>query len=148
MRIERIAFIAILALLMVCLFTRLQVDCQPEPIEITIEAVEPADNEQVLLFEATAYYEGDITSTGTKPIAYRTASVDKNVIPYGTEFTIDAFPDIVWIADDCGNSWSDERSHTGYYKHIRGNRLDLRLPTRKDCMNFGRQEVKVIIIGD
>ena len=101
---------------------------------------------ETLTFEATAYYYGHTTSTGTSPIAYRTAAVDSRIMPYGTEFTVDAFPDVIWIAEDCGNYWSDEVSRSGYYRHIRGNRIDLRMPDKRTCLEFGRQEVKVRVV--
>ena len=101
---------------------------------------------ETLLFEATAYYYGNITSTGTSPVAYQTAAVDPRIIPYGTRFTVDAFPGVVWVAEDCGNFWSDEVSRSGYFRHIRGNRIDLRMPDKQTCLEFGRQEVEVEVI--
>jgi len=99
---------------------------------------------KVLIMEATAYCCGNITSTGVTPIAGRTVAVDPRVIPYGSKLIINGQPG--YIAEDCGNYWSDERSHTGYYKHIRGNRIDIYMPSRAECMEFGRKEVLVEII--
>ena len=101
---------------------------------------------KTMVFEATAYCYGNITSTGTSPVAYRTAAVDPRIIPYGTEFTVDAFPGVVWVAEDCGNFWSDEVSRSGYYRHIRGNRIDLRMPDKHTCLEFGRQTVEVEVL--
>ena len=106
---------------------------------------EPVES-KAMIFEATAYYYGNVTSTGTSPVAYRTAAVDPRIIPYGTEFTVDAFPGVVWVAEDCGNFWSDEVSRSGYYRHIRGNRIDLRMPDKQTCLEFGRRQVEVRVI--
>lgn len=92
--------------------------------------------------EATAYYYGDITSTGTSPVAGRTVAVDPKVIPYGTKLTIDGVGG--YAAEDCGNSWSGElSSHTGYYKHVRGNRIDIYMESKEEALRWGRREVEV-----
>lgn len=112
-----------------------------EPVPVEIEEIK-----ETMMFEATAYCYGNVTSTGTSPIAYRTAAVDPKVIPYGTEFTLDAFPGVIWIAEDCGNSCSDQVSRSGYYAHVRGNRIDLRLSSQQECLEFGRREVRLEVI--
>ena len=93
--------------------------------------------------EATAYCHGTVTSTGTSPAAGRTVAVDPSVIPYGSKLAIDGVSG--YIAEDCGNYWSDEMSHTGYYKHIRGNRIDLFVSDYETAITFGRREVIVEI---
>ena len=124
-----------------------QIDSAPaRPIYALPDKVMKFEPVKTLTFEATAYYYGNITSTGTSPVAYQTAAVDPRIIPYGTRFTVDAFPGVVWVAEDCGNFWSDEVSRSGYFRHIRGNRIDLRMPDKQTCLEFGRQQVEVEVV--
>jgi 3D (Asp-Asp-Asp) domain-containing protein len=108
------------------------------------EAIDmPSEPSRILTMEATAYCHGAVTSRGTVPTVGRTVAVDPNVIPYGSKLTIDGVSG--YIAEDCGNYWSDGRSHTGYYKHIRGNRIDIFVADYQTAINFGRREVLVEI---
>jgi 3D (Asp-Asp-Asp) domain-containing protein len=123
---------------------------EPTPYTTTIaeyrqlEAIDqPEEPSRILVMEATAYCHGTVTSTGTSPAAGRTVAVDPSVIPYGSKLAIDGVSG--YIAEDCGNYWSDEMSHTGYYKHIRGNRIDLFVSDYETAITFGRREVIVEI---
>jgi 3D (Asp-Asp-Asp) domain-containing protein len=123
---------------------------EPTPCTTTIaeyrqlEAIDqPEEPSRILVMEATAYCHGTVTSTGTSPAAGRTVAVDPSVIPYGSKLAIDGVSG--YIAEDCGNYWSDEMSHTGYYKHIRGNRIDIFMSSKQECLSFGRREVLVEI---
>lgn len=82
--------------------------------------------------EATAYYEGSITSTGTTPTPYHTLAVDPKVIPYGSKVYIPEFNKI-FIAEDCGSA-------------IKGKKVDIYLPTKDDCLKFGRKNLKIFIL--
>lgn len=89
-------------------------------------------------FIATAYCQGNITSTGTTPIEGRTLAVDPKVIPYGTRvhITCDTYPEIngIYIAEDCGGA-------------IKGNRLDIYINNYSRAMDFGVRRVKVSVLN-
>lgn len=123
---------------------------EPTPYTTTIaeyrqlEAIDlPTEPSRILVMEATAYCHGTVTSTGTSPTVGRTVAVDPSVIPYGSKLTIDGVSG--YIAEDCGNNWSDEMSHTGHYKHIRGYRIDIFVKDYQTAIQFGRREVLVEI---
>lgn len=123
---------------------------EPTPCTTTIaeyrqlEAIDqPEEPSRILVMEATAYCHGTVTSTGTRPTVGRTVAADTRMLPYGTKLVIDGVPG--YVVEDCGNYWSDEMSHTGYYKHIRGNRIDIFMSSKQECLSFGRREVLVEI---
>lgn len=72
-----------------------------------------------------------ITSTG-KQIKEGYVAVDPKVIPYGTRLYIDGYG--VAVAEDTGGA-------------IRGNRIDIYMPSKDDCIEWGVQNRKVFIIG-
>jgi len=123
---------------------------EPTPYTTTIaeyrqlEAIDkPEEPSRILVMEATAYCHGTVTSTGTSPTVGRTVAADTRILPYGTKLVIDGVSG--YVVEDCGNYWSDEMSHTGYYKHIRGNRIDIFVADYQTAINFGRREVLVEI---
>ena len=82
--------------------------------------------------KATAYTHTDagcdkITATGTT-VHWGTVAVDPKMIPYGTKMFIVSndgkYVYGVSTAEDCGGS-------------IKGNRIDLYMPTTSQCLNFG-----------
>lgn len=144
-----IGMIMILLVLLVVRYTNAVI---PEPMPITttiaeyrqLEAIDqPEEPSRTLVMEATAYCHGTVTSTGTTPTPGRTVSVDPRVIPYGSNLIIDGVSG--YVAEDCGNNWSDERSNTGHYKHIRGYRIDIFVTDYQTAIQFGRREVIVEI---
>lgn len=117
---------------------------QIEFLESEVERLEVEYDElkrsMVLLgtFEATAYTD-DVesqgkwvgeTASGMKP-QVGVVAVDPKVIPLGTELFVEGYGNA--IAGDVGGA-------------IKGNRVDLFMETRENCMEFGRQNVKVWII--
>ena len=93
-------------------------------------------------FKATAYTHTDagcdtITATGTT-VRWGTVAVDPRVIPYGTRMFIvtndGSFVYGVATAEDCGGS-------------IKGNRLDLYMPTYSQCIQFGVRNCTVYFLG-
>ena len=76
---------------------------------------------------ATAYCDGNITSTGTTP-KIGTISVDPAVIPYGTRLHVEGYGD--GYAEDCGSD-------------IVGYRIDVYHYDREWCKNWGRKRVRV-----
>ena len=92
--------------------------------------------------KATAYTHTDkgcdmITATGTT-VRWGTVAVDPKVIPYGTKMFI-VSNDGKYIyglsaAEDCGGS-------------IKGNRIDLYMPTTSECFTFGVRNCTVYFLG-
>lgn len=82
-------------------------------------------------FTLVAYYQGNKTSTGTKPTANRTIAVDPRVIPYGSKVYIEGYG--TYIAEDCGGG-------------IKGNMIDIYMNTYNECVQFGRRKAKVYIV--
>ena len=86
-------------------------------------------------FEATAYANDTITSTGSMPIVGQTIAVDPDVIPYGTTVYIEAGNySGYYIAEDCGGA-------------INGNMIDIYMSTESECISWGRRDVEVYIMG-
>ena len=91
---------------------------------------------------ATAYTHTDegcdgITSTGTQ-VHWGTVAVDPRYIPYGTRMFIVAsngsFVYGIAVAEDCGGD-------------IKGDRMDLYMPTYEQCMEFGRRVCTLYYLG-
>ena len=91
---------------------------------------------------ATAYTLTDegcdrITATGTA-VHWGTAAVDPRYIPYGTRMFIMASDGSyvygLTVAEDCGGD-------------IKGDRIDLYMPTFEECMDFGRRRCTVYFLG-
>jgi len=91
---------------------------------------------------ATAYTHTDagcdqITATGTT-VHWGTAAVDPRYIPYGTRMFIMASDGSyvygLTVAEDCGGD-------------IKGDRIDLYMPTFQECMDFGRRRCTVYFLG-
>ena len=93
-----------------------------------VKTVEPSRGERVLICEATAYCQGVITKTGTKPVEGRTVGVDPNIIPLGSKLTINGVSG--YIAEDTGSA-------------VKGYVVDLYLTSFDRCIQFGRQMVRV-----
>lgn len=91
---------------------------------------------------ATAYTHTDdgcdfITSTGTT-VRWGTVAVDPRYIPYGTRMFIQAsngsYVYGIAVAEDCGGD-------------IKGDRMDLYMPTYEQCIEFGRRVCTVYFLG-
>ena len=92
--------------------------------------------------KATAYTHTDkgcdkITATGTT-VHWGTVAVDPKLIPYGTKmFIVSNDGKFVYglsAAEDCGGS-------------IKGNRIDLYMPTTKQCFSFGVRNCTIYFLG-
>lgn len=100
-----------------------------------IASANRSDGTRVRIFTATAYTDNvqsqgkwvGQTATGMKP-QVGVVAVDPNVIPLGTKMYIEGYGNA--IAGDTGGA-------------IKGNRIDLFMNTQKECINFGRRQVKV-----
>ncbi len=109
-----------------------------EQLEQLKDRIEEIESLEIYSMEATAYTD-DIasqgkwlgqTATGVKP-EKGVVAVDPKVIPLGTKLYITGYGKA--IAGDTGGA-------------IKGNKIDLFLPNRGDCMRFGRQKVKVRVV--
>lgn len=78
-------------------------------------------------FEITCYSLRGTTASG-RPVGDDVVAVDPDVIPLGSHIVIDGIGERV--AADTGGS-------------IKGNRLDIWMSSRDDCIQFGRQHRKV-----
>lgn len=92
-----------------------------------------------LICSTTAYTAdaGSKTSSGMtvkrNPNGVSTVAVDPNVIPLGSSLYIEGYG--YAVAADTGSS-------------IKGNVVDVYFDNSSDCYNWGRQTVKVTILGD
>ena len=109
---------------------------------ITLASGEVLTYKSSKTFKATAYTHTDAgcnttTATGTT-VRWGTVAVDPKVIPYGTRMFImttdGSFVYGVATAEDCGGA-------------IKNNRIDLYMPTNKQCINFGRRDCIVYFLG-
>lgn len=91
---------------------------------------------------ATAYTHTDrgcdlVTATGTT-VRWGTVAVDPRYIPYGTRMFIMASDGSyiygIATAEDCGGD-------------IKGDRMDLYMPTYQQCMEFGRRRCTLYFLG-
>jgi 3D (Asp-Asp-Asp) domain-containing protein len=87
---------------------------------------------QRMLMEATAYCLRGRTASGTR-VQRGVVAVDRRVIPLGTRLYVEGYGPAV--ARDTGGA-------------IRGRRVDIWLPSRSQCMNWGRRRVRVIVNYD
>lgn len=94
------------------------------------------------IIRATAYTQTDpgcdgITATGTN-VRRGTVAVDPRYIPYGTRMFIQTVSGSyvygIAVAEDCGGD-------------IKGDRMDLYLPTYEECREFGRRVCTVYFLG-
>ncbi len=97
--------------------------------------------DRTMKVKASAYTHTDAgcnktTATGTK-VRWGTVAVDPKLIPYGTKMFIVSndgkFVYGVSAAEDCGGS-------------IKGKRIDLYMPTTKQCLNFGLRNCTVYFL--
>lgn len=103
-----------------------------------VEAAAPSGKE--LTVEATAYTatcEGcsGITATGINLIDnpnQKVISVDPSVIPLGSKVYVEGYGEA--IAGDTGGA-------------IKGNKIDVFIPSKQEAINFGRKQLKVTILN-
>lgn len=88
---------------------------------------------RTLNMEVTAYAPtGNPTKSGVMPQVGRTIAVDPNVIPLGSKVYIEGIG--YRIAEDTGGA-------------IKGNIIDLFMGSESECIEFGRQNLKIQILG-
>ncbi|MCY0875063.1 MAG: 3D domain-containing protein [Firmicutes bacterium] len=104
---------------------------QPAPVIASRSASSLVTNES-LTAVATAYANpGGFTATGA-PAGYGDIAVDPSVIPLGTKLYVPGYG--YGVADDTGGA-------------IQGYRIDLCFDSVSQALSFGRQVVKVYILG-
>jgi 3D (Asp-Asp-Asp) domain-containing protein/LysM repeat protein len=112
----------------------------PAPAESAPAAEAAAPNSKEIIVEATAYTascEGcsGITATGIDLLSnpnQKVISVDPSVIPLGSKVYVEGYGEA--IAGDTGGA-------------IKGNKIDIFIPTKQEAINFGRKQVKVTILN-
>ncbi len=109
---------------------------------ITLPTGEVLTYTDTATIRATAYTHTDegcdfITATGTT-VRWGTVAVDPRYIPYGTRMFIAAqngsYVYGIAVAEDCGGD-------------IKGDRMDLYMPTYEQCMEFGRRVCTIYFLG-
>lgn len=109
---------------------------------ITLPTGEVLTYTHTATIRATAYTQTDpgcdgITATGTN-VRRGTVAVDPRYIPYGTRMFIrtvsGSYVYGIAVAEDCGGD-------------IKGDRMDLYLPTYEECREFGRRVCTVYFLG-
>lgn len=86
---------------------------------------------QIEFFTVTAYtWTGCRTATGSWP-RRGTVAVDPTIIPLGTRLYVEGYGEAV--AADTGGA-------------IKGRKLDVYLPTRDECIEWGRREVEIQVL--
>ena len=70
------------------------------------------------------------TYTGTEPTEGRTIAVDPDVIPLGSEVIIDGK---TYVAEDIGGA-------------IKGNHIDIYFDSHEEALEWGKQEIEVIVV--
>ena len=78
-------------------------------------------------------HTGNRTKTGVHPKARRTIAVDPKVIPLNSYVYIEGWG--IYHAEDTGGK-------------VRGNRIDIFLDSKEDCIKNGIKKAKVYKIGD
>jgi 3D (Asp-Asp-Asp) domain-containing protein/LysM repeat protein len=112
----------------------------PAPAESAPAAEAAAPSSKEIIVEATAYTascEGcsGITATGIDLLSnpnQKVISVDPSVIPLGSKVYVEGYGEA--IAGDTGGA-------------IKGNKIDIFIPTKQEAINFGRKQVKVTILN-
>lgn len=94
-------------------------------------------NGKKMIVKASAYTSspkegGALTYTGHK-CKWGVIAVDKNVIPLYTKVYIPQF-DMVFVALDTGSA-------------IRGNKIDIWMPTRKQALEWGIKTIDIVVLG-
>ena len=109
---------------------------------ITLPTGEVLTYTKTTTVRATAYTQTDpgcdwLTATGTN-VRRGTVAVDPRFIPYGTRMFImtptGSYVYGIAVAEDCGGD-------------IKGDRMDLYLPTYEECREFGRRVCTVYFLG-
>ncbi|MGL4655063.1 MAG: 3D domain-containing protein [Sarcina sp.] len=95
-----------------------------------------APSGNTISMQSTAYYQGSVTATGTRPKrnpnGLSTVAVDPRVIPLGSKLYIEGYG--YAVAEDTGGA-------------IKGNIVDVFLNSAEECRNWGRRNVKVTIVA-
>lgn len=110
---------------------------QPEVVQSNVE--EPSSGKELMVTATayTAYCEG---CSGTTAIGIdlrsnpnqKVIAVDPNIIPLGSKVWVEGYGEA--IAGDTGGA-------------IKGNKIDVFIPTRNDALQWGRKQVKIKILN-
>lgn len=86
---------------------------------------------KTITVEATAYYVGNRTASGTTPRANRTIAASSNY-SFGTKMYIPALGN-TYVVEDRGGA-------------VTGNKIDIYFNTREECVRFGRRSLQVQVL--
>ena len=99
----------------------------------------PKNYTRIVSGSSTAYYGGGNTASG-RPAKVGHVAVNPEIIPYGTKLYIVATDGTVYgyaIAADTG----------GFVNHSTNTVVDVYLDTYDDCVQWGRKNVNVYVLG-
>ena len=101
---------------------------------------------RVITMMATAYtHTGYNTASGVYPTSNNSIAGDPAILPLGTMVLIDGCGPYRVEDTGCRNGVV---APDGYYQHIQGNRIDIFMETKAECIEFGRKEVRVTILRE
>jgi len=104
---------------------------QGQRSKAVIASRQPTHVERIIAMEASAYtHTGNRTLTGAYP-EVGTIAVDPKIIPLGTRLWVEGYG--YGVAQDTG-------------KAIKGNKLDVFMETKKECLYWGRRTVRVYVL--
>lgn len=131
------AIIAILLIACAVIFYAKSQDELPTPTKQKVIAsvprpYEPNRGERTIICETTAYtHTGNQTASGTWP-GHGTIAADTSVLPFGTKVKINGH---IYRVEDTGSD-------------IRGNRIDIFMDSKSDCLKFGRRTLEIKILEE
>ncbi len=106
---------------------------KPKPASKPAPSITPVSSGTTMTVESTAYTGGGITATGynlnKNPFA-KVIAVDPRVIPLGSKVFVEGYG--YAIASDTGGA-------------IKGNIIDVYLPTEDEAIEWGRKDVKITV---
>jgi 3D (Asp-Asp-Asp) domain-containing protein len=86
-------------------------------------------------FVAFAYTSSGLTAEGRKPVAGKTIAADTSVLPFGTRVRLSE-----------AGPWSGEYRVGDRGGKIKGNKIDVFVPTRAEAIQFGRRNIVLTVL--
>jgi 3D (Asp-Asp-Asp) domain-containing protein len=97
---------------------------------------QPMARQQKVSFVAFAYTSKGLTAEGKKPVAGKVIAADPQVLPMGTRVRVSG-----------AGPWSGEYRVGDVGPKIKGNKIDVFVPSLLEAKEFGRRKVLVTVLG-
>jgi 3D (Asp-Asp-Asp) domain-containing protein len=108
-----------------------ELEYRNEELNVKYKKAVSRGSSRTINVQATAYtHTGNPTATGVMPQVGKTIAVDPRVIPLGSKVHIEGMG--TFIAEDTGGL-------------IKGHIIDIFMNTEQECINWGRQNIKVTV---